>query len=339
MVRFMVLIDINLPLPIRACLKMLKGMFHEFLESSTIHGLSHISQGESRLSRFLWLVIVASCFGTAIYMITNSYNEWQTSPVSTTITTHPISYLKFPTVTVCPPKGRNTALNHVLRNVKNDSLIDIDKPKLKDIARKVFVEIPNKTHANRMKELLSKENMKSILDEEMSFPQIDENNKVTLKFQEGQGRFKTPGFGDPKYKGEFYSKNHSFHLVLEVQSDFLRKNEIVISVRTEGNWSYRFSASGYQVYDHQLSMSEAEKFCISQSGHLPSVTSEAENDEIGKVAKRGFVWLGARRLGQSGKMLWLDKRPWDYEDWAEYPQKLSKPEPTNTIGEDCVRFC
>ena len=57
-------------------------------------------------------------------------------------------------------------------------------------------------------------------------------------------------------------------------------------MQTEGNWSYRFGASGYQVYDHQLSMPEAEKFCVSQGGHLPSVTSKEENSEIKKAVKK-----------------------------------------------------
>ena len=63
------------------------------------------------------MVIVVACFAIAMYMITSSYKEWQESPVSTTITTHPITELDFPTVTVCPPRGSNTALNHLLEKV------------------------------------------------------------------------------------------------------------------------------------------------------------------------------------------------------------------------------
>ena len=81
----------------------------EFLENSTIHGLVHISTAKSRATRFIWVAIVVACFSVAIYMITSSYKEWQESPVSTTITTHPITELEFPTVTVCPPRGSNTA--------------------------------------------------------------------------------------------------------------------------------------------------------------------------------------------------------------------------------------
>ena len=84
---------------------MATATFRKFLESSTIHGLVHISTAKSKAARAAWVAIVVACFATAIYMITGSYKEWQESPVSTTITTHPITELEFPPVTVCPPKG------------------------------------------------------------------------------------------------------------------------------------------------------------------------------------------------------------------------------------------
>ena len=82
---------------------MTSSTLRNFLESSTIHGLVHISTAKSKAARIAWASIVVACFAIAIYMITSSYKEWQESPVSTTITTYPITDLKFPTVTVCPP--------------------------------------------------------------------------------------------------------------------------------------------------------------------------------------------------------------------------------------------
>ena len=86
---------------------MASKVISNFLESSTIHGLVHISTAKSRTARAAWVVIVVACFATAVYMINDSYMDWQESPVSTTITTHPITELEFPTVTVCPPRGSN----------------------------------------------------------------------------------------------------------------------------------------------------------------------------------------------------------------------------------------
>ena len=48
-----------------------------------------------------------------------------------TITTHPVADLEFPTVTVCPPKGSNTALNYDLIRARNVSFTD-DKREMTD---------------------------------------------------------------------------------------------------------------------------------------------------------------------------------------------------------------
>ena len=77
-------------------MKMAMATVRGFLENSTIHGLVHISTGKSAVERLVWVIIVAACFATAAYMINDSYKEWQESPVSTTITTHPITELSSP---------------------------------------------------------------------------------------------------------------------------------------------------------------------------------------------------------------------------------------------------
>ena len=77
----------------------------DFFENSTIHGLAHISTAKSRTAKLVWVAIVVACFAFAIHMITSSYKEWQESPVSTTITTHPITELEFPHGDSLPSKG------------------------------------------------------------------------------------------------------------------------------------------------------------------------------------------------------------------------------------------
>ena len=151
----------------------------EFLESSTIHGLAHISTAKSKAARAAWVVIVVSSFAFAISMITNAYLEWNESPVSTTITTHPITELEFPAVTVCPPRGSNTAVNHLLEKVKHVNFTKEERQQLLNISKQVFLETPNKKHARQMRELLSFENMRSIVDERASMPEIDQNSMIS----------------------------------------------------------------------------------------------------------------------------------------------------------------
>ena len=173
---------------------MVLALVRDFLESSTIHGLVHISTAKSKTARATWVAIVVACFAFAIHMISNSYKEWQETPVSTTITTHPITELEFPTVTVCPPRGSNTALNHLLEKVKDVNFTKEERQELLDISREVFIEIPNRKYARQMTELLSFENMRSIANGQASMPEVDkEQGTIILRSSEPQGSFSSPG--------------------------------------------------------------------------------------------------------------------------------------------------
>ena len=75
-----------------------------FLETSTIHGLNYISTTR-KYSRLFWILIVIVGFSGAGFLINESFQSWSESPVKTTIETLPIAEIKFPKVTVCPPKN------------------------------------------------------------------------------------------------------------------------------------------------------------------------------------------------------------------------------------------
>ena len=74
-----------------------------FLESSTLHGLNHISNSR-KCGKLFWIWIVFSGFLIAGVLIYQSFLNWRESPIKTTIQTLPIKLIKFPKVTVCPPK-------------------------------------------------------------------------------------------------------------------------------------------------------------------------------------------------------------------------------------------
>ena len=85
----------------------------EFLETSTIHGLSYISTGR-KYTRCLWIAVVLAGFTGASFLIYESFNSWAQNPTTTTVETLPINQIKFPKVTVCPPKNTFTDLNYDL---------------------------------------------------------------------------------------------------------------------------------------------------------------------------------------------------------------------------------
>ena len=288
----------------------------EFLESSTIHGLAHISTAKSRAARAAWVVIVVACFASAIHIITSSYKEWQESPVSTTITTHPITELEFPTVTVCPPRGSNTALNHLMEMVKDVNFTQEERKELLEISKEVFIEIPNKKYAEHMAELLSTESVRSIAMGHASMPEVDKEGTITMRSSEPEGSFSSPGHGDPKYKGDFYSRLQSLHYMLDLpdnMGEMVGEGILAISIETEGNWSFISPENKFQLNQEWLSWSDSEKECASQGGHLASVTSQREQDHIAQLADGDEVWLGGRRKSRADPWQWSDGRSWGFE--------------------------
>ena len=105
--------------------------FKEFLDSSSIHGISFISS-EKRFGRLFWIFIVLIGFTGAFLLIRQSFNDWEENPISTTSETLPMSHITFPNITVCPP--RNSYLN------MNFDIIQSEKIKIDDKLRKEFYD-------------------------------------------------------------------------------------------------------------------------------------------------------------------------------------------------------
>ena len=103
------------------------NIVNEFLETSTIHGLSYISSSHSKISKCLWSLVVIAGFAGAGYLIQSSFSDWRESPIASSVSTHSIADLEFPTVTVCPPEGSNTALNYDLLRLRNRTLTKEEK--------------------------------------------------------------------------------------------------------------------------------------------------------------------------------------------------------------------
>ena len=92
-----------------------------FFESSTIHGLTYISTTRNCV-RLFWIAVVVAGFTGAGVIIYQSFQEWNESPVKTTVETQAISEITFPKVTVCPPKNTYTDLNYDLMRMENMTL-------------------------------------------------------------------------------------------------------------------------------------------------------------------------------------------------------------------------
>ena len=121
----------------------------QFLESSTIHGLHHISTSR-KCSRLFWILVVMSGVTAAGVLIYHSFQAWNESPVTTTIETLPITEITFPKVTVCPPKNTYTNLNYDLVRLQNVTLNNETRDELTHLAVELLW---NTLHSNIMKNL------------------------------------------------------------------------------------------------------------------------------------------------------------------------------------------
>ena len=75
-----------------------------FLESSSICGLSHISTSKSRTWKVFWVVVVLTSLIMTGYLTAQAFVDWAKYPISTTTETFPITEVAFPNIVVCPPK-------------------------------------------------------------------------------------------------------------------------------------------------------------------------------------------------------------------------------------------
>ena len=116
-----------------------------FLESSTIHGLTYISTMR-KYARLFWTLVVITGFTGASLLIKESFDSWSESPVKTTIETLPISEIKLPKVTVCPPKNLFTDLNYDLMMTENVTLTDELRDEMFRYAIKVIDEDEGSSH-------------------------------------------------------------------------------------------------------------------------------------------------------------------------------------------------
>ena len=101
----------------------------EFLERSSIHGLNHIV-ATRKFSKLLWILVVSLGFCLSGTLISQAFRGWWDSPVSTTLSTHSISELEFPVLTVCPPENSLTSLNQDLEILKHQTLTEQQKTQL-----------------------------------------------------------------------------------------------------------------------------------------------------------------------------------------------------------------
>ena len=259
---------------------------------------------QTKLVKFAWFFIVCTGFLFAGVIINNSYAKWQESPIATTISTKPISDLEFPVVTVCPPKGSNTALNYDLIKADNVTLTTADRDRIREKTFQIFIESSHEEFATHM---LSSVDPEMIAEGSQSVPvPYGKNGFETLQWKDS-GSIKTPWYGE-EFNEEYYLRDKYHHRVLDFPKDLADQVgkgtlliELEIDTQVEDGWDewvgYK-EGSKYKLYQEKKTQYEAKRHCQEEGGHLASILSEWENSQVAQVAGLQFStsldepWIG-----------------------------------------------
>ena len=210
----------------------------EFLESSTIHGLTYISTIRNPLIKLFWIGVVTVGFVTSIFLINRSFTDWENSPIATTIETFPISKSIFPKITVCPPKRSITPLNYGLIKAENITLDNDTRHELIKLTQDWF-------DVGMLNDEINVDN--SFKENEKSRKWYEGHSKVTLPYDaytvdnHGQvyfmdtsatsGNLSTPWFGDP-FTAEKFEKwvryDYNIHFPTNISTMASNMNIVVV---------------------------------------------------------------------------------------------------------------
>ena len=306
-------------------------ILREFLESSTIHGLTYISSSRSKRAKATWFLVVMSSFSAAVILIYQSYMEWEDDPFSTDISTHNILDLDFPKVTICPPRDTNTALNYGL--MKAGSRMSKDQQaRLRNSTRKLFMIAPFVDFANQMVKVANPENLRRICEGKVSVPTPFKSSGFEVEASSVTGRITSPGFGETKPEYSTPGQNHYVLLLPENLDDLLENSSLKIELEVEVGGKVEFIAgSQFKYYSILKQWVSASNHCINEGGQLASLHTTADMEEVARVARKAGAkptyWVGGK-VQEDGKWGWSDKRPWDLQNW-------NSSQPNTDCGRNC----
>ena len=269
-------------------------------------------------------MIVCIGFILAGLLIAKSYSAWRDAPIATTISTHPISELDFPTVTVCPPKGSHTALYYDLMKAHNNSLSEEDRNSLKHTIFKSITEPSHQKYIRDMIAATNLENLEQVYEGFQSAPKVflESGFEIEVFMWKNADSIHTSWYGEKNHHG-YYDDDQQQHVIFQLPysmgsrlGDGLLVIHLEVDTRIEKGWLEEVKYKdrlGYQYFDHLKTWDEAEAYCQGKGGHLASILSAQAKREADNLVSDTY-WVGGRKQN-SGVWTWVDGSPWGYGNW------------------------
>ena len=220
-------------------------------------------------------------------------------------------------------------LNYDLMKADNNSLTKEDKEMLKKETYNIFIEQSHKDFIKAMVAVANPENLKQTLLGLQSIPiSYGGERGFEITLSNNNGTWHTPWLGE-EFQKNYYKENKYYNLILEFPQEFpdpMEGGSLVIQLemdtRYEEGWQEEvvyWEGSKYKLYtDEYKNWSDAASHCQGEGGHLASVMSDGEQEEVRAAAGgQDLVWLGGSDVEEEGVWRWADGSPWGYSNWQE----------------------
>ena len=278
---------------------------------------------QTKVGKCFWLIVVLLGFTGAFYLIYSSYAAWEESPISTTITTHPLSSLDFPIVTICPPKDSNTALFPDLMRADNNSLTEENRQHLKSSIKETM-KVATFDYAASLLEISNRDNLGTILEGGQSLPKQYGTDGFEVTCESINGSIQSPRFGE-EYRENDYKADRFIHIILDVANAVrLIKSvgnfvvNLEVDTRREMGWSESVEfreGPRYILFPQLKTWLGADAYCKRRGEQLATILSyqelqdfENEKFKINRMfgVTTNHMWIGARKIDKKADFLWVD---------------------------------
>ena len=351
--------------PIRCCQIIIIGgqsietmdVLTNYMENSSIHGVGFISKTKA-FRRAFWLFVVLTGFTGAFIIIFYNFQNWAETPVITTMETLPISELKFPRVTICPPPNTYTNLNYDLMKSGNRTMKDEVKNEpsiLKDTDAEVHTKIDGMITdlLGRIVDSEYKQALKLYFEEgnkyinwyhgysqelETKWGWFDASTVQSIYSSAASGSINTPGFGKPFDISYFINPKtlhkHKYKVIL----DFSNISKKVVELHVNINIAlHRKEKVTYEICGDKLArpilVSGKISFTIQCQEGRGNKCVRKYNEEICKESNVEFI-LQRRNYNQGEINVAMLKNMTGMNVTWNYSHNLSSSEQTTFVDQN-----
>ena len=152
---------------------------------------------------------------------------------------------------------------------------------------------------------------------------------LEMTVQELGRSVQTPGLGRDTFDREDYIADREYKTTLLLPhniQEMVGKGALVVQLevdtREEEGWKevVKTSQGGqkiYKLYEEEKTWSDAEEHCQGERGHLASVLTQEEQEEVKVAAGGNDIWIGGSDQHQEGSWRWTDGSQWNFTNWGD----------------------